>query len=326
MERNVLYLAAFFMLIISGCSQPEQDKKVFLVFSYHPDYDWVGEEMDGVVVAFENQAIETKSVYLDTKRHTDKAWMDKVAEETYNAILEYDPDAVIVFDDNACELVAKRFIDTDLPVVFCGMNKFPEDYGFPAKNITGVMELELWKESISFLRELVPGIRKIVMMSDDSPTSHGFLHKIEHAGTLPDDVELFSTNSYPEWQEKVLAAQEDGNALALFSYFTLKEPEESGSVFHDTVLQWTLQNSRIPECAIFDFTVKDGGFCGVIEDGFTQGNLAAEMVLEILKGKSPEDIPVVAPHKGKYYFNKTRAEELEIQVSKNLGEEVFIVE
>lgn len=46
----------------------------------------------------------------------------------------------MLFDDNACELVGKKYINKTLPLVFCGMNGEPENYGFPAENITGVVE------------------------------------------------------------------------------------------------------------------------------------------------------------------------------------------
>jgi ABC-type uncharacterized transport system substrate-binding protein len=326
MNKFILGLGMLCFLILTGCTPNEPNSKVFLVFSYHPEYEWVAEEIEGISSVFDGLPIETKSFYLDTKRNTGKTWFGKISEDAYKEIIDYEPDVVLVFDDNACELIGKRFLNSDMPVVFCGMNKNPEEYGFPARNITGVMELELWKESLEFVKELVPEAEKVIIMNDESPTSVGYIDKMKKTGAFASGVEMFSTNDFTEWQQKVLDVQEEGNVLGLFSYFTLKDNPKSESLESDSVLSWTLQNSNIPECAIFDFTVKNGAFCGVIEDGFTQGKLAAEMVVEILDGTSPEDIPVLVPHKGKYVINKKRGKELGIYIPDELDEEVVIIE
>jgi ABC-type uncharacterized transport system substrate-binding protein len=324
MKRINICIAVLSLAFLISCSEPE--KKVFLAFSYHPEYEWAKEEMEGVNSVFKGKSIITESFYLDTKRHTDREWKESVSAEALRKIDFFSPDVVIVFDDNACELVAKKLVGTDMPVIFCGMNKNPEDYGFPEKNVTGVTEIEHPVKSMAFLREIVPGIEKIVMMNDDSPTSKGFISKMMNQEKLPDDLEIHSTNNYAEWKDLVLKNQQEGNALALFSYFTIKDESGTESVEQDSVLLWTLENSRLPECAIFDFTVTKGALCGVTSDGFTQGKMAADMALEVLNGKIPEEIPVVTPHKGKYVVNGKRARELGLTLPDDLPEKVWVIE
>ena len=108
---SVLLLVSLSVSIV-GCAQPSQ--KVLLIFSYHPEYSWVVEETKGAEDILRDKGVETEKFYLDTKRNTSTDWKKKVAEAAVEKIGEFKPDVVIVFDDNACELVAKKYIDKSL--------------------------------------------------------------------------------------------------------------------------------------------------------------------------------------------------------------------
>ena len=168
MKRLYLLVGALLFVSIVGAAQARQ--KVLLIFSYHPEYFWVIEETRGVEDVLKDRGITIEKFYLDTKRNTTTEWKEKVAEDAVKKIEQFNPDLVMVFDDNACELVAKKYINKTLPLVFCGMNGEPEDYGFPAENITGVVERHHLRESMELLKRLVPGITKAAIMADNSPT------------------------------------------------------------------------------------------------------------------------------------------------------------
>ena len=161
LKKLCLVVCLILLVFISACETKEDDKKVMLIFSYDAGYPWVIEETRGAEDILREEPIEIEKFYLDTKRNTSIEWMEQVAENAVNKINNFKPDLVIVFDDNACELVAKRYIDKTLPIVFCGMNGEPEDYGFPAQNITGVIERHHLKESIDLLKRLVPDVTRI---------------------------------------------------------------------------------------------------------------------------------------------------------------------
>ena len=165
---GILSLIALSISII-GCAKPAE--KILLIFSYHPEFSWVAEQTSGVEDVLEDKGFQIDKFYLDTKRNTSAEWMEKVAEEAVQKIGEFNPDIVIVFDDNACELVAKKYIGTSLPFVFCGMNGDPEEYGLPAANITGVIERNHIRESVELLKKLAPDVEKIGVITDSSPTT-----------------------------------------------------------------------------------------------------------------------------------------------------------
>ncbi len=302
-------------------------KKVLLIFSYHPKYPWVIEETRGAEDILEDKGVEIEKFYLDTKRKTGAEWKKKVSEDAVLKIEEFKPDLVIVFDDNACELVAMKYAGKALPFVFCGMNGDPEDDGFPTENIAGVVERQHINGTIDLLKQLVPTVKKVAIISDNSPTSHGFVTRIEKTALPVEISECYTTDDFDAWKAKVKELQSEVDAIGLFVYHTIKDPEKEGEVSlpPEDVLSWTLRHNKLPEFAFLDFTVRAGALCGITLSGYEQGKAAAEIAIEILDGKKPADVPIKCPEEGKPIVNKRRAEELNITVPTDIINEVEII-
>ena len=324
--KRLYFIASVFLLVsFFGCAKANE--KVLLIFSYHPEYPWVIEEMRGAKDILNGKGIKIEKFYLDTKRKTSDEWKRKVAEDAVKKIEEFKPNLVIVFDDNACELVAKRYIGTNLPFVFSGMNGEPRDYGFPAKNITGVLERDHIKESIELLKRLVPDVEKAAIITDNSPTSQKFIARVKQS-VLPVKIcELCLTDDFHTWKAKVKELQSKVDALGLAGYQTIKKSKSGSKVSlpPEDVLRWTLNNSRLPEFAINEFTVKGGALCGVTLSGCEQGRAAAEIALTILAGANPADIPIQCPKKGIPMVNEKRAAELNIKILEDVLKETKII-
>jgi len=319
----IAIIALGFLFLNLGCAK--NSKKALLIFSYHSDYAWVQEEERGAEDILRNKGIAIATFYMDTKRNTNRDWAEKAADNAVKKIEDFKPDIVIVFDDNACDLVAKKYIGEKLPFVFCGMNGEPENYGFPAENITGVLERELYGESIELLKKLVPKVKKVAMLFDESNTSKKAISQLKNTDLHVEVSEIFSTNDFNEWKAKVRELQTSVDALGVIAYHTLKDKDGKTSLPMKAVLNWTLENSKIPDFTINDFTVKDGVLCGVVQSGYQQGKAAAEIALRILNGESPADIPIIAPQEGITLVNKRRADDLKIQIPEEVSQSATLI-
>ncbi len=323
MKKLCFIISVLLLVAVLGCIKPSE--KVLLIFSYHPEHPWVVEETRGAEDIFEERGVEIEKFYLDTKRNTSAEWKEEVAEEAVRKIDDFKPDLVIVFDDNACELVAKEYIGESLPFVFCGMNGEPEDYGFPAQNITGVIERHHLEATIELLRRLVPDVEKLAIMSDDSPTSQAFITRVRNIIPPVEISEFYTTNDFDAWKAEVNRLQTNVDAIGIYVYHTIKENSEEQSLPPEDVLGWTLENSELPGFAFSDFTVRDGVLCGVTVSGYEQGMTAAEIAIRILNGETPADIPIKCPEEGTPMINEIRAEELNIEIPADVLEEVEIL-
>jgi len=283
MKKLCFIISVLLLVAVLGCIKPSE--KVLLIFSYHPEHPWVVEETRGAEEILEERGVETEKFYLDTKRNTSAEWKEEVAEEAVRKIDDFKPDLVIVFDDNACELVAKEYIGDSLPFVFCGMNSEPEDYGFPAQNITGVIERHHLEATINLLQQLVPDIKELAIISDDSPTSQAFITSVKNIIPPIEISEFYTTNDFDAWKAEVQELQTKVDAIGIYVYHTIKEKGGEESLPPEDVLGWTLENSKLPDFTFSDFTVQDGVLCGVTVSGYEQGMTAAEIAIRILNGE-----------------------------------------
>jgi len=188
-------------------------------------------------------------------------------------------------------------------------------YGFPASNVTGVLERPDFKGSVALLRLLVSNGARVALITDASPSAEGFAEGLADLSLPVEIAEIYHTNDFSDWQAKILEVQSDVDAIGLFTYHTIRRHGEEESMSPDDVLQWTLENSRLPEFGPLDFTVEGGALCGVALSAYEQGKIAAEMAVRILAGEKPADIPVAIPQATRAIINATRAAKLGINVS-----------
>jgi len=293
-------------------------KKVFVVFSYHPEFSWHIDENKGINEIFTGQNLEIERFYMDTKHKTSHEWKQTIADSAIARITTLQPDVLMVFDDNACELIAKHYADSTLPVVFAGMNYEPAHYGFPTANITGVVEHIPLEAMIDLAKELVPTVQKVAFISDDSPTSSGIDERLQTLDLAVEILEVVSTNDFNMWKTKITTWQDQVDAIGLFSYNTINDAKGAISMPPASVMQWIIENNNLPEFASFDFAVKDGALCGAYKPGIQQGKSAAGLVLKILAGTSPADLKIIDPQESVKIVNLTRAKQLGIEIPKDI--------
>lgn len=322
MKKIIIFVLAVLLAMLGCAKSPE---KLLVIYSYHPEFEWCRQEKIGIEDVFSDQNLIIESFYMDTKRKNGKTWEKNITDEALLKIKSFKPDLVIVCDDNACRLVAKQFVDKKLPFVFTGINEDPNMYNMPARNITGVIERKLIPGTIDLLKKLVPSIKTIAIITDNSPTSQATVGRFNKENFPVELTEVFSTNEYDEWKNYVRKIQTEVDALGIYLYFTLEEIDSEESVPNAEVLKWTLENNTLPTFSFFAFSVQDGVLCGETQSGYEQGKEAALMAKEILAGVKPSELPVLMPKKGTLMINEKTAQKLEIVIPEELKQKAKII-
>lgn len=323
MRKIIFYFCILSLGLFLGCAKAP--KKVLLIFSYHPEYTWVVEQTKGVEdilmdkvydledkTIIQNSKYKIEKFYLDTKRKTSLEWKTEISEKAVEKIDEFKPDIVIVFDDNACELVAKQYIGKKLPFVFCGMNGEPSDYSFPAENITGVIERLHINESYKLLKQILPGVEKIAFITDNSHTSNKIVSRINIADFPAEISEIVTTNNFDKWKTKIKDLQKNVDAIGIILYHTIQA--DGKSIPSEEVIDWTLANNQLPEFVFWDFVIADGAFCGVTISGYEQGKVAAEIAKRILNGEKPSEIQISRTNVVIPMINLERTKQLNLKI------------
>jgi ABC-type uncharacterized transport system substrate-binding protein len=294
-------------------------KKVLLVHSYHPEYPWVASITAGVVKGLQSSGVELEIFYMDTKRKTDEPWKIRAGELAARKLEEYHPDVVITVDDNAQQYFAVNYVDKSLPFVFCGVNADASKYGYPASNITGIIERPHFNGTIKFANQLQP-MKRIAILSCDDETSQGALAFMKEEFLDYEITEFKLVKTFAEWQQTVHAYNTTVDAFGVYMYHTLKDGRAPESLDPTAVMAWTIANATVPTLGFFDFGIRDGLLVGEVESGAEHGEKAARYVLEILRGVPLSSLPIIKANIGTKMVNHRTAALLGITIPEKVSE------
>lgn len=315
--------------------------RIMVVSSYHKEYLWSQDTNKGVVAALldfgyldnkrqgqtytredyiESSKAVVKKLWMNTKRKNSKNDINQMVASIVKEIEKFQPDVLLLGDDNATNYIGNQYIDTDLPIVFWGVNGHPLKYSLvdsidtPGHNVTGIYQAGYLKEGVTWLQKLIPSIKKLAVLSDDSPTGRSKakeLARFVRRGQLPITiVETVVTNSLTTWKAKALELQDKVDAFFVLNHNTLKDA--SGQPVDQLEIgAWYLRNIKKPDIGHEKQFVEEGLLCAVDDSGFKQGYEAVRIAQRILQGgEDPAKIPVYAPDRGAFVVNLARAEML----------------
>ncbi len=357
--RNILFILITGLSLVSagyGAEVNDSEKKrILVVDSYHKGYNWSNDTNNGFTAAMmkygyfdnEDQISEfnnsnytntskavIKKLWMDTKRQKSKEQRVQMTVILTKIAREFHPDLVFLGDDNAARYIGGQFLDTEIPVVFWGINNTPVKYGLldseesPGHNVTGIYQSGYYIDGLKLLKKLAPKVKTFAVLSDESPTGRSMVKRIQHLsrkGELPLKLtEAVSTDNYEEWKTKVLELQRKVDAFFIAQYNALKD-ETDAYVPNTEVAKWYLANVKIPEAAIAGQFVRQGMLCTADDSGYNQGYDAVVIAHDILaNGANPKTYPPQAPKRGPLTVNKQRAEMLGIKLTDEMGIEKYI--
>ncbi|MGB1238905.1 MAG: ABC transporter substrate-binding protein, partial [Pseudomonadales bacterium] len=308
-------------------------EKIIIVHSYSSDLSWVMSMADGIKKVLGDQ-YHYEEIFMDTK-NIDPSEFQAVADSTLKRVNEVKPRLVLVSDDNALKLVG-RYIDPSIPVIFGGINaSLRDDYPwlFKVNNITGVLERPLIKRS---LQEAVKvfGIKtsKLLVMMDDSQTAkHFFKVDLDNQDNFPvmgAQVDVFRNSSFQAWQEKILAAKEQGYGLVLLAGAFAVKAQDGSTVSAVDLANWISKNSPIPPFTVHFQQIGKGKLIGGLQlsgtmMGTDMGNIAKE-VLDT--GVEPRSIFPKTQKAGALYFSREEIERQGLTLAKRYKDIVVLVD
>jgi ABC-type uncharacterized transport system substrate-binding protein len=318
LKTAVIVLIALFILTPVSFAAGKK-YKILHIMSYHSPWEWTDDQIKGFQDALSGLDYEFKVFQMDTKRKSTEEWKEQVGKEARDLIDSWKPDLVYTNDDNAQKYVAKFYVNKDIPFVFGAVNANPEDYGFTgSKNNTGVLEREHVVETVRLLKEIIPGVKKIVVLTDDDITWPKLVKRIQEKvpAAFP-DIQITALDAIPTfagYKEKVKEYQDKADAFASLGVFTFKDENGKNVPFTD-VLKWTAENSKVPDFTFWKDRVYSGTLCSVYISGYEQGLAAGKLARSILvEGKSPSSLPIEPTYKGKPIINLARAKKLGLKI------------
>lgn len=298
----LIWLAVFFSFPQAGESS---SYKVLVVMSYEEHYPWCPKVKEGIESVLKNTA-EIRYFYMDTKKNLEGG--EQKAKEAYALYLKFHPDGVITVDDNAQWMFVIPYLKDKVktPVMFCGVNASPEKYGYPASNVSGILERYHIAESIALAKLLVPSIHTFGFISKDSPTAKLLLRQIRsESDTYP---AKFITARMPRTLDETVSMSEELRAQCDLLLLGALEglPDKGGKpTTEKKSIPIVAKTFGKPIIAGAAWHVTYGTLCAVLVRGEEQGSTAAEMLLKAMQGTPVSDMPITRNRYGKRIINVT---------------------
>jgi ABC-type uncharacterized transport system substrate-binding protein len=300
--------------------------KVLLVHSYHPGYPWTDAISRGVRMNLPSNVVDLQIVYMDTKRKTSEAWKSQAAQRMLGLIDTWKPDVVIAADDNAQQYVGTELRGrNDVQLVFCGVNAEPDVYGYPAANVTGVLERPHFAESLAMLQAILPDARRVAVLSDASPTTTQTYRYLKRQAVPLEVTGWHEASTFSEWKQVVQESAANADAIAVYTYHAVAPDEGGESLPPEEVMAWTTENASVPILGFLVFAVDDGAMCGQAESGTEHGLLAADLVAKILEGKTAAELPIIQAQASQSMLNLHSARRLGIDVPQEIIDRTDLV-
>ncbi len=308
-------------LTLPGNPIPGQSYKILHVMSYHSPWKWTQDQWGGFQQALSDLDVDYQVVEMDTKRHGSEAWKKRMAMQAAELIDRWQPDLVFTSDDDAQSYLTQQWLNTETPFVFSGVNASPQVYGFlEAHNVTGVLERMHFIQSVNLLKELAPEVQRIALITDRGTMWPHIIERFKAQESELQGVEVVAydvLDTYADYQNKVLEYQNSIDALGFLGIFEYHDVNGE-NVPMETLMQWTVENSDLPDFAFWRDRVDKGTLCAVTVSGRDQGQTAGQLARDILVDhRTPNSLPMVQTSKGIPVVNLGRARKLGIKPQSN---------
>lgn len=216
----------------------------------------------------------------------------------------------------AATLVAKRAAPK-LPIVFTLVGDpvtagVVEQISRPGGNITGVSSLstDLVPKRLELLKTLVPGLRRVLFIYDATDPSGAAEIAMGILGATRLGMELLPIGvADAPHVTAVLGTLKPGD--------TLLAPDQGGFDIGAAILEKSVA-ARIPAVFSSKLWIEHGGLASYGTDYYAQGVQAARLVVKILRGARPGDLPVEGADKIDLAVNLKTASGLGLTVPRKI--------
>ncbi|MBF0163839.1 MAG: hypothetical protein HQM01_04900 [Magnetococcales bacterium] len=289
-------------VLVTGWFNAHKPRLVILQ-SYDKSYSWTKDVNIGINRILDaHRDYSINWYYLDTKRHPWTEFKTNAGQAMRRMLHASPPDVLLAVDDDAQQYVTRYLLNhPTIQIVFSGVNNPPEDYGFDkADNVTGILERKPWAALLETLLILAEynnlktplTIQFLGDHSDSVIADEIDFREFDMAPIQVVDSRL--VNTFAEWKQALEESRGKVDFLITTNYRKIKRSEGSNDLMPPKeLIDWSEQHSPTPLIGTNAFYAEDGGMLAIGTSPYEQGEVAANMVVEMLSNdKTPKQLPM----------------------------------
>src|SRR5262245_12870824 len=232
-------------------------------------------------------------------------------------LLQFQPDVIVAGGAGGAE--AARQATTTVPLVAMDLERDPvasglvERYSHPGGNLTGVfLDFPAFSGKwLELLREVVPGLARVAVLWDPA-TGPIQVRGLEGAARpVGAQLHVLEVRRVDDFAGAFRAAMPEHPDAVI----ALSAPLVSSHSQHLAALAMT---HHLPAMTLFPHFARDGGLMAYGPDTTDLFRQAARLVVKILHGATPADLPIERPTKFELVINLKTAQELGLTIPPTL--------
>jgi putative tryptophan/tyrosine transport system substrate-binding protein len=341
MKKVILILLIIFIMVPSlsfGTSQTDDKKskqtKILMINSYPlSERDILirkgfSETLKDFNIDFSAFSLEYRqlaklfSIYKSSNWTTYKKNIVEARKELANKITAFNPDIIVVSDDEAAVMVAPIVSKQNLPMFFVGVNEDIKNslwFGmFDSSKIAGVIETYPIAATIKIYKRILP-IKKVSLLSGGGYSSHLITKQFE-AELKKQDVTVDKVYNLSKWSDWKKAVEEINNSSDLVWILVPHQvyDDDGNELGLSTMTNWIKKHLKIPASGISDVIAKMGPIISLTPATYSVGKQSAEQVARYLMGYKMSDIGVVEHDYHDIILNTDIARDLNINIPEDI--------
>ncbi len=321
---KIILLSALLLptLCLANYTQTQSRRQVLILNSRHQGSPSVDKIIKAIQEEFEktDTNIELNIEYMDINRHRYneiKPFLEELYAAKYKNVRF---DAIITTSRTALMfLLANSGISiAETPIVFCGFNKYivPNLVDSRVESdelITGIYRTPCSAKTIEIAFKLHLSARQLVLVTHQESMGGLDLVRniIQNSKTINRPIEAVNYYSYGLTPEQFLKKIEalGGESILLF-YDAMRDSHSFENSF-----KIVRQSCTAPIYTVNPDLIEQGAVGGCINDFSYQGKKVAEIIIRILNGQKPNNIPIINEDIQQYVFDYVQLKQFGISVS-----------
>jgi putative ABC transport system substrate-binding protein len=306
-------LSAFAVFAWALGAHPATAENAFIEVTAIVEHPALDSTRLGVIAALEaagyKQGQNLKIVYENAQGNT------STAVQIARKFVGDKPDVIVPISTASSQAVAAA--TKDIPIIFATVTdpvgaKLVDTWEKPGGNITGVVDAPPLDKHIALMKQITPSAKRIGVPYN--PGESNSISQIKALKPLFAAAGLEMVEATGSKSSDVLAAAQSLVGKVDVIYV----PNDNTFVSAlESVLKVGIDN-RIPVYAGDTDSVKRGAIATVGFDYIDVGKQAGEMVLKVLKGEKPANIPVEGVKGSDLYVNPSSAGKMGVEIPKEL--------
>jgi putative tryptophan/tyrosine transport system substrate-binding protein len=310
---HLLMMACCAAAFVSATPHPSRAKDVVIEITAIIEHPALDATREGVIQALEaagyKQGQNLKIVYENAQGNT------ATAVQIARKFVGDAPNVIVPISTASSQAVAAA--TKDIPIVFATVTdpigaKLVASWDKPGGNITGVVDAPPLDKHIALMKQITPNAKRIGVTYNSGESNS--ISQLKELKPLFEAAGLTMVEATASKSSDVLAAAQSlvGKVDAIYV------PNDNTFVSAlESVIKVGIDN-RIPVYAGDTDSVKRGAIATVGFDYIDVGKQAGQLVLKVLAGAKPSDIPVEGVAKGDLYVNPTSASKMGVEIPKDL--------